>query len=186
MKQNDILIQEISSFLKITFNEINIWFDKNEDLRVYIPKNKGWNINQILEHIYLTNHFLLILIDKGTNKALASKLNLQEELDKFEFDKEKLDAIGIHNAFEWIRPEHMEPKGDKSLSEIKNLLYSQLNQCYSVLEKLKNGEGVLYLTTMTVNNLGKLNVYEYLYFLIQHCQRHLKQMEFVENEFETK
>ncbi len=78
----------------------------------------------------------------------------------------------------------MEPKGEKSLYEIQNLLDLQLNQCNVILEKLKNGEGVLYLTTMTVNNLGKLNVYEYLYFLIQHCQRHLSQMRLVEKEFD--
>ncbi len=48
----------------------------------YKPGNGGWTINEILEHIGLTNHFLLILIDKGTNKALQNvhKLDLQTEL----------------------------------------------------------------------------------------------------------
>jgi hypothetical protein len=30
---------------------------------------------------------------------------------------------------------------------------------------------------MSVNNLGKLNVYEYVYFLAQHARRHLTQMQ---------
>ena len=30
---------------------------------------------------------------------------------------------------------------------------------------------------MTVNGLGKINVYEYSYFLAQHARRHLTQMQ---------
>ncbi len=75
MKKTDF-IQDIVSYLKTTFEEINLWFEKNEALRTHIPKNKGWNINQILEHIYLTNHYLLILIDKGTNNLNLIKKNL--------------------------------------------------------------------------------------------------------------
>jgi hypothetical protein len=30
---------------------------------------------------------------------------------------------------------------------------------------------------MTVDNLGKINVYEYIYFLSKHAERHLAQME---------
>jgi len=53
----------------------------------------------------------------------------------------------------------------------------KLHICLTNLERLKNGEGVLYKTTMSVNNLGKINVYEYIYFRIQHRQRHLAQMQ---------
>jgi hypothetical protein len=48
---------------------------------------------------------------------------------------------------------------------------------------MKNGEGLLYKTTMTVNELGKINVYEYIYFLSLHAQRHVTQMK--KNESET-
>ena len=36
---------------------------------------------------------------------------------------------------------------------------------------------------MTVNDLGKIDVYQYLYFLAQHAKRHVGQMEKVEAEF---
>lgn len=36
---------------------------------------------------------------------------------------------------------------------------------------------------MTVNALGKINVYEYLYFIAQHGQRHITQMEKNASEF---
>lgn len=66
------LIVEIRDFLTTTFNDIDLWFDKDIELRKFKPQNGGWTIDQILEHIGLTNHFLLILIGKGTNKALTN------------------------------------------------------------------------------------------------------------------
>jgi hypothetical protein len=177
-------ILEIKDFLNTTFNNIDDWFDKDAKLREYKPNNGGWTINQILEHIGLTNHFLLILIDKGTNKALAntSGLDLNEELKKYVFHRDKLTEVGLHKSFNWIRPEHMEPKAEKTLHEVRQQLKEQVGQCLENLDKLKNGEGVLYKTTMTVNDLGKIDVYEYIYFLAQHGQRHITQM--MENEIE--
>lgn len=76
----------------------------------------------------------------------------------------------------------MEPTGNKLLAEVRHQLKEQVHQCLAILAKLSNGEGVLYKTTMSVNNLGKLDVYEYIYFLAQHARRHIMQME--KNEFE--
>jgi len=113
-------------------------------------------------------------------------LNKLEELRKnFDYDLNKINEIGIHKSFDWIRPEHMEPKGNKSALEIKEELLTQLNRCLNQLEKLKNGKGLLYKTTMTVNDLGKLNVYEYVYFLSKHAERHIGQMEENKKEFKA-
>jgi hypothetical protein len=179
------LIKEIKDFLNVTFESIDLWFDKDENLRQYKPQNSGWTIDQILEHIGLTNHFLLILIDKGTNKALAntSKLDIEEELKTYTFHRDKLTEVGLYKSFNWIRPEHMEPKSEKTLTEVRQQLKEQLSICLTYLDRLKNGEGVLYKTTMSVNELGKIDVYEYIYFLAQHGQRHITQMTKNETEF---
>jgi DinB superfamily len=179
------LISEVQDFLNTTFTDVDKWFEKESAMREFKPVNGGWNINEVLEHIALTNHFLLILIEKGTKKALQNQanLNLEEELNSFTFQKDKLTEVGLHQSFNWFRPEHMEPKGEKTLPEIRDQLKSQLSQCLDCLSKLPNGEGILYKTTMSVNDLGKINVYEYIYFLGQHGQRHLTQMKKVEAEF---
>ena len=179
------LILEIKTFLNLTFDNIDLWFDRYQAVREYRPKNNGWTIDEILEHIALTNHFLLILIDKGTNKALAniSKLDIAEELKTYTFHRDKLTEVGLHKSFNWIRPEHMEPKSEKTLTEVRRQLKDQLNICFTNLERLKNGEGVLFKTTMSVNELGKIDVYEYIYFLAQHGQRHITQMTKNETEF---
>lgn len=181
-------IQEIQLHLIRTHAKIFDWFNKAETVKNYRPADNGWTISEILEHISLTSHFLLILIDKGTDKALRNVkgLSLEDLLVEFDYNLDKLDAIGMHKSFPWLRPEHMEPKGEKSELEIKAEMINQLNRCLNQLEKLQNGKGLLYNTTMTVNSLGKLNVYEYIYFLSKHAERHIRQMEENRAEFVEK
>lgn len=173
------IIQETRDFVRATFATIDTWFDQDAALRAYRPASGGWTIDEILEHIGLTNHFLLILIDKGTQKALANvgKVDLHEALRQYTFHRDQLTEVGLHQSFDWIRPAHMEPTGAKPLAEVRQQLHDQVQRCMHCLDLLPNGEGVLYKTTMTVNDLGKIDVYEYIYFLAQHGQRHVTQME---------
>jgi hypothetical protein len=46
-----------------------------------------------------------------------------------------------------------------------------------LLNKIQNGEGVLQTTMMSVNDIGKIDVYSYLYFLAKHAERHVSQMQ---------
>lgn len=64
----------------------------------------------------------------------------------------------------------------------KKLNSLQYKQCLDYLDLMKNGEGLLCTTTMTVNELGRINVYEYIYFLSLHSQRHIVQMKKNEQE----
>lgn len=174
-----LIISDIRILLVDTFTVIDRWFDKPIAMRSYKPINGGWSIDEVLEHIGLTNHYLLILIEKGTRKALqnAAKMDIEAMLKTYTFHKDQLMEVGIHQSFTWIRPEHMEPGGQKITEEVRRQLKEQITQCLGYLEQLENGEGILYKTTMTVNNLGKIDVYEYIYFLGQHGARHLTQMD---------
>ncbi|MFN1217185.1 DinB family protein [Chryseobacterium kwangjuense] len=178
------LIQDIKTHLKLSFNEVDKWFDKDNKTLNYQPSNGGWTVQQILEHIYLTNFYLLILIEKGSKKAMRNynDLDVNNEIKNYSFNQEKFEKVGKYGAFEWIRPEHMEPKGELGLKEIRSLISLQYHQCLNYLDLMKNGEGLLCKTTMTVNDLGKINVYEYIYFLSLHAQRHITQMQ--NNELE--
>lgn len=183
--KTEVLLHDIRAALDAAFEDVDRWFDRDAALRTFKPANGGWTIDQVLEHIALTNHFLLILIDKGAAKALKNvqQEDLQAVLANYTFQKDKLTEVGLHQSFPWMRPEHMEPKGEKTPAEVRAQLAAQLAQCHRVLGQLKNGEGVLYKTTMTVNALGKIDVYEYIFFLAQHARRHITQMEKVEAAF---
>jgi DinB superfamily len=182
------IIKKIETDLVYTFNEINNWFELGEKKLHFLPQKGGWNIEQILEHISITNHFLLILIRKATTKALDISLSqdFADELLDYDLDWQKLKAIGEHNSFEWNRPNHMEPLGKMKLNEVKVNLRLQLNECIEYLKKLEGGEGILYKTTMSVNELGKIDVYHYIYFLVLHSQRHISQMQKILLEYDLK
>ncbi len=179
------LIQHVKMHLKFSFDQVGQWFEKDKTILNCKPSNGGWTAQQILEHIFLTNFYLLILIEKGSKKAMRNYLNLDLNLEikNYSFNKDKFDKVGEYGAFEWVRPEHMEPKGELNLNQIRSLISQQYHQCLNYLELMGNGEGLLCKTTMTVNELGKINVYEYIYFLSLHAQRHLAQMK--NNELET-
>lgn len=170
----------------MAFDNLGYWMERNEKELDYLPANGGWSIRQILEHISLTNHFLLILIRKGALKSieLAAGTEYSKLLTGYDLDWERLKLIGEQRSFEWNRPLHMEPTNSIPLIEVKRKLFEQKEECLSILDQIPNGEGVLYKTMMSVNNLGKIDVYHYMYFLVQHIRRHLVQMTRVKLEFE--
>ncbi|OQP66913.1 hypothetical protein A3860_00650 [Niastella vici] len=179
------VINTIEMELKQTFDELFKWFNIDNELLNYTPDNRGWSIRKNLEHISLTNHYLLLLISKGAKKALerSKKEDFLGSLADYDLDWDRLKIIGQHRSFEWSRPGHMEPRGRMRITEIRYELEQQLKQCHKHLLSLQGGEGVLYKTMMSVNNLGKIDVYHYIYFLVQHAKRHITQMERVEVEF---
>ena len=65
-------IQSIQTHLIRTHMRVFEWFDEDQDLRSYRPKDRGWTISEILEHIALTSRYLMILVDKGASKALRN------------------------------------------------------------------------------------------------------------------
>ena len=66
------------------------------------------------------------------------------------------------------------------------MLRQQLQQCQAVLGRLPNGEGVLYRTTMNVHDLGRMDVYDFVYFLTKHAERHLAQIASVATEYQAR
>ncbi len=169
-----------------TFAVVDEWFDKEHPLCCYKPSSGGWSINEVLEHVMLTSRYLLIIIEKGTLKALRKRDTLSGPImvpENYTLGDSELLKIAEPDAFAWQRPEHHQPSGERPLCEIRREIRNQLEQCLITLELLANGEGVLHHTMMSVNNLGKLDVYQYVYFLSLHAQRHLRQMKKIEQEY---
>jgi len=51
------------------------------------------------------------------------------------------------------------------------------------LDELSAGQGTLYRVRMSVQNLGKIDLYQWIYFLVQHQKRHLVQLEKILQEW---
>jgi uncharacterized damage-inducible protein DinB len=175
-------IQVVRQALSETLLELETWFELPEESRCYRPQDGGWSIQAILEHITLTNHYLLLIIRQGQEKAIRRAMR-GVPVDEGESDLERLTPIGHPDAFSWIRPEHMEPTG-ASLEEIHVRLQTKYQECLTILAALGNGEGSLSRVRMSVQNLGKMDMYQWLYFLVLHQKRHIAQMEQVLQEWQ--
>ena len=175
-------IQVVRQTLVETIAELDTWFEQSEESCSYRPQDGGWSIQQILEHITLTSHYLLLIIRQGQEKALR-RAKRREQVGEGESDLDRLTPIGHPDAFPWIRPEHMEPKGTP-LEEVHARLHAQYQECLTFLAVLDRGEGSLYSVRMSVQNLGKLDMYQWLYFLVLHQRRHIAQMEHVLHEWQ--
>jgi hypothetical protein len=179
------VIQAVQRKLHEAVSDLQPWFDQGHSFLHFQPKDGGWTALQILEHIVLTSHYLLILIDKGTMKALhrAQTMPVAIDWENYALSPPQLENVGVHKSFSWARPAHMEPTGKHTAMEIRKKFDKQVMDCLNYLNCMKKGEGVLCQTTMTVNGIGKLDVYQYIYFLALHAIRHVKQLEENEAEF---
>ncbi len=179
------IIGTLTGEMNTAFTELERWFSLDETVRDYHSPAEEWTIGLILEHVSLVNRYLLLIIDKGARNALsrADGASIARELDHYELTSPLLEDIGVNNSFRWKCPDHMAPAGKSTPAQIQEELMSQKSRLMDHLRMLKNGEGVLCKTHMSVHSLGKLDVYQYIYFLLKHIRRHVQQMKEIEKEY---
>lgn len=163
-------IKRIEIELNETFDYLDKFFDLSDETRQLRLNEKEWSISEILEHITLTSHFLMITLKQSLDKVLRRAEDLPIPDDNTGLDR--IVEIGDPDAFDWIRPEHMQPTGQVSNADVRTKMKQQQAECLEILDKIRNGEGNLHRVRMSVQDLGKLNMYEWMYFLIQHAKRH--------------
>jgi hypothetical protein len=164
-----------------TFAQLDVWFDRDESLRARQPTSGRWSISAVLEHVALTNYFLMLTLRKWATIA-DERVARGDPIPAGESDLDRLLVIGERGSFGWERPEHMEPTGVPTAAEMRARLHQQLGECLILLERMADGRGSLCHVTMTVNDLGKIDLYQWLFFLAQHARRHLQQLASIENE----
>ncbi|MGX5819998.1 DinB family protein [Chitinophaga lutea] len=172
------VVQFVRTALINNFHELDQWFRKDAALLDFKPSAEQWSIREVLEHVSLTNYFLLLTINKSTRRALDRKIDGLIIMPPHDYE-EKFRQIEVmrSKSFGWVNPAHLEPTGVPDLAEIRQTLKQQFAQAMYNLSLLKNGEGRLVKTMMTVNNLGKLDIYQYIFFLTKHIERHQAQMQ---------
>jgi len=180
------IISRLKKDIDEVFNLLNqylIEYDNRLDNQTARGK---WTIQEILEHVSLTNHYLLKLIRKGSEKAVRKRnhRDLEKELTEYDFNSPNLGTIADSASFQWESPVRMIP-GGASAEEILTSFIDQRESLSEILEKLKNGKGILHKTTMSVYQIGKLDVYQYMHFLLLHARRHINQIMKIRNDFDS-
>lgn len=175
----DKTISTIQNEIIIIFDELDTWFDKTDEVRSFKPSPDEWSINENLEHITLTSYFLLKVIRKGVARSVKRARN--QPIKGTESNLKVMKPVGVADSFYWHRPEHMIPTGTNPISEVRILMGEQQGECLNLLNQIPDGEGSLYLVRMSVSQLGKIDMYQWLYFLALHAKRHITQIEEVFN-----
>lgn len=103
-------IGRVRAALAETFDQVDSWFDKPSAVRAHRPASGGWTIDEVLEHITLTSHFLMIVIRNSARTALK-RAAAGAAIAAGESDLDLLEPIGRRGTFTWSRPEHMIPTG---------------------------------------------------------------------------
>lgn len=175
-------IREIKQKIQETEHILALWFDEPELVRAYRPYNEGWTIDEILEHVSLTSFFLLKIIRKHVERSLK-RAAAGNPITGDESNLKRLEPVGIRGSTKWVRPDHMEPTGKVNIHDVKLQIQNQFAECLSFLEQMKDGSGSLATVNMSVGNLGKMDMYQWIYFLTLHAWRHHFQMKEVREEF---
>lgn len=175
------MIERIRTELNSVFDQLDAYFGLPDELRQTHPATNEWSIDEILEHITLTNYFLMLTLRASLDTV--QKRSKTQMVESSESDLDSIVKIGDPDAFGWIRPEHMEPSRLKPMSEIRATMAAQRIECLTILDQIPNGEGSLHKVSMSVQSLGKLDMYQWLYFLVQHAKRHTVEIERIQQRF---
>ena len=170
------VIEIVGIALLKVFAELDAGFERPRHELESRPDYPGaWSVAEHLEHVVLANHFLLLTIGKGCRKAL--KRAAVEPIPEAGSDLTPLAAIASPGVFDWQPPAHMLPGGRRPLEELREELRGERDMCLRHLAEMPAGEGRLCRIGMSVNRLGKLDMYQWLYFLAQHARFHLNFIE---------
>lgn len=163
------------------------WFDKDDTLIYHKPAIGGWSVREVLEHVMLINRFLLNFIDQGSAKAITqlNTSDISNFLQHYNLENQVLAEVGVHKSLDMNTHDHTMPTGKASLPEVRREIREQLDRCLIHLELLKNGEGILFKTSMAINGLAKLDVYQNIYFLALHVKRHLFHLETIMEDYDN-
>ncbi|HEY5514278.1 MAG TPA: DinB family protein [Geomonas sp.] len=169
-------VATVHDTLERVFLLLDGWFERPaEELEARPDYPGAWTIAEHLEHVCLVNHFLLLTIRKGCGKACRRAGSVP--LPEAESDLALLSPVAVPDAFQWSPPSHMVPTGRREPAEIRAGLRSQCNECLDLLAGMPAGEGRLCTVRMSVHGLGRLDMYQWLYFLAQHARYHLALIE---------
>jgi NAD(P)-dependent dehydrogenase (short-subunit alcohol dehydrogenase family) len=168
-------VARVRSALDEVALELDRWCAAPAELLARRRSPQAWSGSEVLEHVTLANRYLLLTLEKHTVRAVRRARSAVVAAS--ESDLERLARIGERTSFPWQRPGHMAPTGAVQPVEARVELARQFAAARAHLDALANGAGTLAHVRMRVDELGSLDLYQWIYFLAQHARRHVAQLE---------
>jgi hypothetical protein len=149
--------------LKSIFDALDKRFVLHPKLCRYKTSPEQWCIAKILEHITLFNRYFIRMIRWSSEKAI--EWGQIAPITGTESDLGRIRNIGDINLCAWLQPSN-----SLTLVEIREQMRSQVQELLDLLEQMPNGEGSI--QGAIIGQLGRMDIYEWLFFLAQHARRH--------------
>ena len=171
-------VEDLSGRLSSSFAQALRWVEVDDD--VWRARERpgerppSWSVGEVLEHLVLTHHHLLILCDKLAHKSanrLAEGAAPEPGPPSFEA-LERLAAASV----DWPAPEHMLPTGRATRGEVRAGLERDRARCLALLRAHPAGEGSLHTIRFSPAD-ARLDLYGFLGVIELHLRRHLAQLE---------
>lgn len=141
------------------------------------PARGGWTAREVLEHVTLTDKYLLLLADK----IAAKSRKRAERGEVWPAHGPRFDHLGhlAGRELEWSAPEHMVPRGGVSTAELLQRLAADRARALELLDGAPGGLGTLHRIRMSVvgGDDDRLDLYQYLEVLCLHAARHVAQID---------
>jgi hypothetical protein len=150
------------------------WIEAPEPLWSGRPAPLAWSAAEVLEHVTLTQHFLLLLIEKLARRGRARAARGLAP-PPTPASTAALDALAERQV-RWECPQHMAPRGAVTRDELRARLREQFRRALAVLESVPRGEGALADARMGRLD-ARLDAYGFLHLMTLHAQRHLAQLD---------
>lgn len=137
----------------------------------------AWSALETLEHVALTDRYLLLLASKIAERALA-RATRGERWPVHGPRLEHLQHLA-GRGLEWSAPAHMIPSGNWSPAEVGAQLTEDLRSALGLLDAAPGGVGTLHRIRMSVvgGDDDRLDLYQYLEVVRLHALRHLAQVD---------
>lgn len=140
------------------------------------PAPDAWSPAEVLEHVALTDHFLLLLLDKIADKAQRRRnrgVPWPAHPPRFEHIQELAPR-----ERGWDAPAHMRPTGEPTIDHVRTRLVDDRRRALALLDAFPCGEGTLHRIRMSEvgGDDDRLDLYQYLELLRVHASRHVRQL----------
>ncbi len=170
-------IAALRAGLTDAFEALRARTERAEDLLRYRPGPGSWSALETLEHVHLTDRYLLVLADKLAQKSRSRAARGQV----WPVHGPRFEHLGhlAGRELQWRAPEHMEPTGAVSAATVRETLRQDWSRAMDLLDTTPAGMGTLHRIRMSVvgGDDDRLDLYQYLEVLRLHAVRHIEQID---------
>ncbi len=172
------LVESLSGRVDRSFGAIERSLDLPAAVRIVRLTPTSWTIREIAEHVTRTNQFLLLLVEKIGDKVRRRLARAGEPVEAPALPRfDRLDLLA-DRRFRWDSPDHMRPTGSVDDRTIRASLAEQRGRAARALREFPRGEGTLHTIRMSVVGPdARLDLYEFVYVIALHAERHAAQIE---------